>query len=156
MSSPEFPNTPPPLVGGTSPWGRIEAVEVIAPGIAFVSTPSHGGYLLSRERVAAMPDVLKFTPDHRAGIFEEDCSAPLVVLAFPDAGWQLGAEAHARRFVARLAAYRSSTWKHEPWAAVSAVYPEFSDSEAERRMAYRDSGLALAEEALNVAKVVRP
>lgn len=48
-----------------------------------MSTPSHGGYILSPERMQAMPAELRgcsFTKDNN---FEEDCSWCAVVLAFP-------------------------------------------------------------------------
>jgi hypothetical protein len=70
-----------------TPWGYSDHVEYIAEGIQWVSTPSHGGYKLSPERVKAMPrDWLNasFNLQGFGGWFEEDCDWCLVVLAFPD------------------------------------------------------------------------
>jgi hypothetical protein len=62
-----------------SPWGAIDAVEVIADGVVFVSTPSHGGVWLSAEAQLRMPEAIK--PMHGRQWFEEDCEiwAPIVV-----------------------------------------------------------------------------
>ena len=76
---------------GPSPWGTSEKVTEIAKGIKFVSTPSHGGFHVSAERMTRMPDNLK--DKRRFGIhaerdgdgwFEEDFEVYLVVLAFPE------------------------------------------------------------------------
>lgn len=66
-----------------TPWGPAQSCSVVADGIVFVTTASHGGYLLSKERYDAMPSALQrmsFTGDQA---FEEDCSWCAVVLAFP-------------------------------------------------------------------------
>ena len=60
--------------GICTPWGRADATEVLAPGIEFAGTPSHGGVKLSDERLAAMPADQRT----RDGWYEEDCEA-----AFP-------------------------------------------------------------------------
>ncbi len=46
---------PYPKDGDSSPWGGIQHVEVLAPGIAMVSTASHGGIWLAPERRKDMP-----------------------------------------------------------------------------------------------------
>lgn len=71
-----------------TPWGKPDTVTKIAPGLTFYSTPSHGGYWLSPERVAEMPAPLRdFEPwgaFHGPGRFyEEDCDWSVVCLAFP-------------------------------------------------------------------------
>ena len=76
-----------PKVGGPSPWGAIDAVENIAEGVVFVSTPSHGGVWLSGERLAGMPlYLLAPSQFYQAGShwFEEDCEVMRVVVAFPE------------------------------------------------------------------------
>jgi hypothetical protein len=78
-----FASTPRPT---TSPWGKPDHAREIAPGIWDVSTPSHGGYLISRERFDAMPAHLQaFQPfSGTQGAYEEDCDVCVVVVAFPD------------------------------------------------------------------------
>ena len=68
----------------STPWGQPDQQAEIAPGIIFVSTPSHGGYFLTRERRAMMPK--KYNRDTFAGgdWFEEDCDWALVALSFPE------------------------------------------------------------------------
>ena len=71
----------------TTPWGEPDQPEgwrTVAPGIEWITTPSHGGFRLSRERYEAMPERYRrasFTKDQH---FEEDCSWCAVVLAFPE------------------------------------------------------------------------
>jgi len=68
-----------------TPWGASDSSEQIAPGIVFYGTPSHGGYHLSRGRVALLPKVLRGGVDgYQPEWWEEDCCAALVVLAFPE------------------------------------------------------------------------
>jgi hypothetical protein len=64
-----------------SPWGEIQTCHTIADGIYQVTTASHGGYMLSPDRVAAMPAV--FVETIVDGCFEEDCEWCFVPLAFP-------------------------------------------------------------------------
>jgi hypothetical protein len=56
----------------------------MAPGIVCYSTPSHGGYWLSPERVAEMPKPLReFKPFAGPNFYEEDADWSIVALAFP-------------------------------------------------------------------------
>ena len=67
-----------------TPWGKAQRVRNIAPGIDWVSTASHGGYVLAQWRYDLMARYLRecsFTKDR---FFEEDCAWCAVVLAFPE------------------------------------------------------------------------
>ena len=68
------PLTAAPKEGGSSPWGTIDGVTTILPGMWFVSTPSHGGIKLSLERQQQIPESLR-RADHDTGKswYEEDC-----------------------------------------------------------------------------------
>ena len=66
-----------------TPWGKPDVWSNVAEGIATYSTPSHGGYWLSRERMLQMPANLRQCSFTRDNWFEEDCSWCAVVLAFP-------------------------------------------------------------------------
>lgn len=76
-----------------TPWGIADFIDPIDEGIAFYSTPSHGGFLVSRERLEEMPLSLAAVgleseyhgpaPDGGAW-FEEDYEAAAVVVAFPE------------------------------------------------------------------------
>ena len=89
-----------PYVGGYSPWGQADRVTVVAEGIVFVSTPSHGGFWVR-------PDLLERIPTaHRAYAakwslseqwYEEDCCALAVIAAFPEHFPQDNAEECAER-----------------------------------------------------------
>lgn len=78
------------MKGQQSPWGIIDRHTNHAPGIDFVSTPSHGGFRLSPERFAELCKRLGETPklfcrsDLPGYWFEEDCDARLVAKAFFD------------------------------------------------------------------------
>lgn len=68
-----------------TPWGTADDRHVIAEGIVFYSTPSHGGIRLSDDRLAEMPAELKdFRPWAGLPWFEEDADCNVVVLAFPE------------------------------------------------------------------------
>lgn len=60
------------------PWGGIDQAEQVHSGIWRVSTPSHGGFIISAERQAAMPASLVLADV----TYEEDVDYALVVLAF--------------------------------------------------------------------------
>lgn len=68
-----------------TPWGLSDRAEILADGITWYSTPSHGGYHLSPERMrqlrAKFPEYKLFAG---APWFEEDCDCVLVHLAFPE------------------------------------------------------------------------
>ena len=69
----------------STPWGRADSQRQIAPGITWYSTPSHGGFYLHRDRIAAMPAVYRDRPTFAGpGWYEEDCDWCLVALSFPD------------------------------------------------------------------------
>lgn len=59
-------------------WGKIDFAGELVPGIWAVSTPSHGGLILSDERQRAMPDALRLESNE----YEHDCDWSLVYLAF--------------------------------------------------------------------------
>lgn len=67
-----------------SPWGQIQEAEQIAPGIWSVSTASHGGFYLSQQRMAALPDHLKVNVYGQNCWFEEDVEVSLVLLGFAE------------------------------------------------------------------------
>jgi hypothetical protein len=81
----------------STPWGAAQHSKVYAPGITFFSTASHGGFRLTAQRVAQMPDALRaivpcaheHNPHSLSGPgaprwYEEDCDWALVALAFPE------------------------------------------------------------------------
>lgn len=68
------------LLGKQSPWGKIQHVSEIADGIAFFSTPGHGGVKLDRKRNAKVPDYMRAA----GGWYEEDCCYALAMVNFQD------------------------------------------------------------------------
>jgi len=71
-----------------TPWGQSDHSEKIADGITLYTTPSHGGLLVSAERVKKMHASLARISGYgsRCGgrWFEEDCEFAAVVAAFPE------------------------------------------------------------------------
>lgn len=67
-----------------SPWGAIQTIKTICPGIWSVTTASHGGIILDAAHQALMPDYMRarnfLGADSRC--YEEDCSWCLPVLVF--------------------------------------------------------------------------
>ena len=72
---PTFASTPAPV---TTLWGTPDTAEERLPGVWHISTPSHGGFVLSDERQAAMPGSLRL----ESVSYEEDVDWSLVALAF--------------------------------------------------------------------------
>lgn len=66
-----------------SPWGVVQDQKILADGIVWVSTPSHGGVWVSPDRLDKMP--IKQTAYSQGGWFEEDCDWALVAVTFPEA-----------------------------------------------------------------------
>lgn len=98
------------FIGKSSPWGIVQDEEVIADGIIYVSTASHGGIWVSRE---LLPRIQKEMRDYAAywsgssQWFEEDCAAQCVVVSFPEyfpADQVEAAWATVRRYVTKEAA----------------------------------------------------
>ena len=59
-----------------TPWGYPQDIEELAEGVWRVSTASHGGLKLSRERWEELPDLVRdsfLTPTYA----EEDCEEPI-------------------------------------------------------------------------------
>ena len=67
-----------PHIGMSTPWGRAQHIKRIAKGIFSVSTPSHGGIKLSRERNGKVPDYMR----EPGGWYEEDCDWCIPFLVF--------------------------------------------------------------------------
>lgn len=68
-----------------TPWGPADHVRTIAEGITRYYTASHGGFGLSAERVAQMPEKYRSIKTWAGdGWYEEDCDSALVVLSFPE------------------------------------------------------------------------
>lgn len=74
-----------------TPWDFADHKDEIAPGIVFYSTPGHGGFWLSDERMAQVaPELREATfvgrqPGWERGRwYEEDCDAAIVIVTFPD------------------------------------------------------------------------
>jgi hypothetical protein len=61
-----------------SPWGAVQDCEQLADGIYNVSTASHGGIKLDRERNSRMPEDWR----QPGGWYEEDCDWCLPFIVF--------------------------------------------------------------------------
>ena len=72
---PSYTSVPAPI---DTIWGVPDTKDQVLPGIWHVTTPSHGGYVLSDERQAAMPAALRRDDP----FYEEDVDWALVLLGF--------------------------------------------------------------------------
>ena len=70
-----------------TPWGWTKDVVELAEGVLRVTTPSHGGLKLSRERWNELPAAVRDAL-HTPTYAEEDCEEPIVrtLLGMGDAG----------------------------------------------------------------------
>lgn len=72
-----------------TPWGKsqhVDKYEIHGKTIYFVSTASHGGYLVPRSLAEKMPEKYRKvgTAFNQFLAFEEDCACSAVDLAFPE------------------------------------------------------------------------
>ena len=78
------PETPP-----YSPWGEIQECEKLCPGAYSVSTPGHGGIMVSRELAEKVFRKEAMDCGFTAGAylcFEEDCDGPVALRELIDTG----------------------------------------------------------------------
>jgi len=77
-----FNKTPRPL---HSIWGQVDEAKEIMNGMWRVHTPSHGGIILSPERLDHVPLALQYASFNRQGMqgfFEEDCDMAIPLATF--------------------------------------------------------------------------
>lgn len=89
QAEPESTSRPFDLATRLTPWGIADYVLERAPGIIEIGTPSHGGFWLSPERLASIPEggrrfAAKWSHGWGDAWFEEDCASLQVFAAFPD------------------------------------------------------------------------
>lgn len=116
----------------SSIWGSIYEADQILPGIWSVTTPSHGGLILSEERQQAMPHPLRI----EGGSYEEDVNWSHVILAYEAEIAQQG------RFPAsylQLARDSVRCWHPDAFTAFTGESVTESQSHVfQRRRAYQD------------------
>ena len=76
-----------------SPWGKVDYIFKIAPGVMWVGTPSHGGLLVgkkvARDKLSAKAIECAFPGAWAQYIaFEEDCAYALALYECP--AWDAG------------------------------------------------------------------
>lgn len=116
---PAFTSTPAPDL---TPWGPAETATERLPGVFQVTTPSHGGFILSEERQAAMPEALRLA----GTAYEEDVDWSLVVIAF--ASELKAAGDHLTGFEIDLAHQTARNWRPDRYAAFTGKPVEPRDS----------------------------
>lgn len=106
-----------------TPWGGSQSVTVYDEGVELHATASHGGFRLSPERNAAVPEAFR----RADGWYEEDIDCAAVALAFP----QLftGRERRVADAVAR-------NWRPDAYEAWSGRTLEPGESNVKDRNAY--------------------
>ena len=69
-----------------SPWGQMDEVIFVLPGIDLVSTPSHGGARVTREAAMLLSPEARKCGFHEGGYlwFEEDCCEQVVLRELMD------------------------------------------------------------------------
>lgn len=121
---PFFTSTPAPV---ETIWGTPDTRGQRLPGIWHVTTPSHGGFVLSEQRQAAMPDSLRLD----SPFYEEDVNWALVVLAFePEFA---GAGDPLFDIEANLAHQIARNWCPDRYTAFTGKPVEVHDSHVMRR-----------------------
>ena len=75
-----------PREGSNSPWGHVESVQTIAPGIVNVTTPGHGGIWVAPELRSHIRPELRAWAARWSGSeawYEEDCCWAAVAVTWP-------------------------------------------------------------------------
>ena len=96
----------------STPWGRADFQVQLTPGFYKVSTPSHGGFMITNKvfrQFNLNPVALKFHPyggDYNGyHCFEEDCEADVILLELsimqPELFYALSSPVDARRVYTR-------------------------------------------------------
>ncbi len=102
-----------------SPWGEIDWMETMIPGIDMVATPSHGGIMVSREASALLSPAARKCGFWAGGYlcFEEDADENVVLRELLDKKlWQIpqriqdraAFEAHINR---NIQTYHPDYWR---------------------------------------------
>lgn len=75
-----------PVCLENTPWGPAQCCDTVAEGIWFLSTASHGGYAISRQRTREMPRDLALiqSPYSPPGWYEEDCDWAIVAIGLAE------------------------------------------------------------------------
>ncbi len=82
MEYPQPARTPKRPMG--SPWGEVQTIRAIAPGIDYLTTAGHGGLYLDQERWKELHATFPmFKPFAGQGYLEEDCDYNYAVLCWP-------------------------------------------------------------------------
>lgn len=66
----------------STPWGTSQICESVIRGILWVSTASHGGFLVSPKKLEQMPEYMRLSAGNWRGAFEEDINMNVVLLYF--------------------------------------------------------------------------
>lgn len=119
-----------PEVGDSSPWGPIQHVKLLAEGIAFVWTASHGGIRLFGRKYEVFRDLVPefepWTGRRNIGWFEEDCDWAAVAVL-----WQFDFTATAVETAFAIAKVQAASQDGGPyrrgWRAVLAAAQALSD-----------------------------
>lgn len=97
--------------GDPTPWGQAELVTEHAPGLYFLSTPSHGGFFADLKAWPMPPRAQAYAArwSHGCGPewYEEDCAALLVIARYAE--HIAGALEHRDQALARVDDYAPGT-----------------------------------------------
>jgi hypothetical protein len=123
-------------VGMRTPWGRADHVDAVAPGVAAVSTPGHGGIKLDRARNAKVPHATRT----KGGWYEEDCQVYIVFAIFEDVRSHFKLD--ERAIASSLAA-----WLPKSYTVLREAGIVQKTAEAEKRLAENEADTRKTEEA---------
>lgn len=117
--------------GSRTPWGKADYVRYVAPGIAVVSTPSHGGVKLDRARNALVHEAWR----GKGGWYEEDLWANVPIFTFPDLPWPC--EPKGAAALKESAARTLKDWYPDEYTAATGEVLTEADSRELRDRAFK-------------------
>jgi hypothetical protein len=113
-------------IGSRSPWGKVNHVSEVAPGIQSCSTPGHGGFKLDRKHNEKVPAPLR----QKSGWYEEDCRYAVVLVTFPE---------HFSQSQVRGAHKTLKAWYPDEYRAAYNVEVELKESHVLRERAAKEA-----------------
>jgi len=116
-----------------TPWGQADYQYQLAPGVSFVNTPGHGGFLIgfkAAEKYLTLAAINSAEPFGKFLAFEEDCLASIVVFEHPEWGTMLGMKVDPKEL------FESISYWTPNYLRLRGIEP---DAETLKRKATRDA-----------------
>jgi uncharacterized protein DUF7007 len=120
-----------------TPWGKSDEAIRIARGLTWVSTPSHGGFLVGRGYAQKNLTPHAIAKGERFGsylAYEEDCAAAIILWEVPQAHAQLFPKSDIKNLYDSLSRWNADYLLARDLKPAEPGYSEFLQSREEDRL----------------------